>query len=210
MPDCPGFGVSPLPNKALTVEETADVLHDLIKKVSGSHPIGLIAHSLGGLVGTWLCQKLSQQVIGFINVEGNLTKADCFFSGKTNDLDSAEKFYTFFTKEILQLISEKPQEEALKRYYASIRFAHPEALLEWGKSGVKATGITKAGEEFAFLKCKTIYFWGDRSTPEETRNFIQKRGLKNICFKNSGHVPMIDATDKCYQVIFDFFQSALQ
>lgn len=206
VPDSPGFGVSPLSSQALTIEETTDLLENLIKKISVSQNIGIVAHSLGGLIGTWLCQRFGKQVIGFVNIEGNLTQADCFFSGKTKNFETSEAFYKFFTKEILKLISKNPGNETLERYYASVRFAHPEVLFTWGKSGVEATDVTKGGEEFLSLRCNKIYLWGDQSTPEETRNFIEAKKLPNKCFQGSGHAPMIDAADKCYQVIFDFFQ----
>jgi len=51
------------------------------------------------------------------------------------------------------------------------------------------------------LKVKKYYLWGDKSTPDKTRKFIESNPLPNHCFQGSGHWPMIDQPTRFYQFV---------
>jgi pimeloyl-ACP methyl ester carboxylesterase len=40
----------------------------------------LVGASMGGLVGLLYAERRSDQLVGFVNVEGNLAPEDCMFS----------------------------------------------------------------------------------------------------------------------------------
>ncbi len=203
VPDFPGFGVSPYQPGQDTVQDSADLLERLIQKLSPRRPIVLLAHSLGGIIGTWLAAKLDR-VVASISVEGNLTKSDTFFSGLAAKADSPQEFHSYFAGEIYKKMA---ADLPLQRYYASLRLADPRALIAWGRSGVAATGECRSGEEFAALKVKKCYLWGDKSTPKETWRFIEANSLPNRCFRGAGHWPMIDQTDKFYETVLNLIVS---
>lgn len=202
IPDLPGFGVSPYIKGLDSVEASAGHLEKLIKKISQNRAIGIVAHSMGGVLGTWIAKNLEKQVRGIVSIEGNMTREDCFFSGKTAGFNDPNKFYEFFSNDVFKMVSNNL---ALHRYYASVRFTHPNVLLGWGISGVKATGDTKAGLEYLNLGCKKIYLFGKKSVSSQTKAFLLENSLKCHEFKNSGHWPMIDEAKACYQIISDFF-----
>lgn len=202
--DLPGFGVSPFQEERATVQGSTQAVEALIREISLNREVILVGHSLGGVIGTWLCQTLKQQVVAYASIEGNLTKADTFFSSLAAQAESAEKFYQSFCQEIVKKMQE---DEVLRRYYASLRFADPRSLIAWGKSGVAATGDCRSGEEFAALPGKKIYFWGDRSTPPMTEKFIHDHALPNRCFSGSGHWPMVDQPKEFYQALGNFINS---
>lgn len=206
VPDFPGFGASPYQRRYADLPAVTDLLKRMIRKFSGRKPIGLIAHSLGGVIGTWICEQLKSQMIAYVSVEGNLTRSDTFFSGLAAKASSAEKFYRDFLREIYR---RGANDEALQRYFASLRFCDPRALSGWGRSGVKATGDDRSGREFAVLPCPKIYFWGDQSAPRESLDFLKTHSLNNRCFKGAGHWPMIDRPIEFYQSAAGFFCSNL-
>ncbi|MBI2083861.1 MAG: alpha/beta hydrolase [Deltaproteobacteria bacterium] len=201
VPDFPGFGVSPYQKKFSTLPAVTELFARVIKKFSRKRPICLVAHSLGGVIGTWICERLHSQVVGYISVEGNLTRSDTFFSGLAAKAASPEKFYHDFLREIYRRSGD---DESLQRYFASLRFSDPRGLVGWGRSGVKATGDNLSGREFAALRCPKIYFWGNQSAPQESVDFLKAYSLANRCFKGSGHWPMIDQSREFYESVTEF------
>lgn len=203
IPDLPGFGVTPLPNKNFDQQKITDLVFDVILEMSRNQPLYLVGHSQGGLIATWLCQKLGDRVKAYVNVEGNLTKSDVTFSGEASKKDSALECKSH----ILNFIREHAKnEESYWRYYASLRFASPDSLLTWAKAGIDFTGMTKSGEEYVALQNPKLYVWGAKSCPQQTRDFLNTQGLHQHCFKNSDHCPMIDESEIFYKLVQEFFE----
>ncbi|MBI4196310.1 MAG: alpha/beta hydrolase, partial [Deltaproteobacteria bacterium] len=200
-PDFPGFGVSPFQSRRGSLRGSTRLLGELIDQFSKGRPILLVAHSLGGIVGTWTVQERPKQVRAYISIEGNLTRSDTFFSGLAAKAKSAGKFYHFFKGQIL---AKARGHEELERYFASLRFADPRALIAWGRSGVEATGLDRSGEEFAGLTCRKIYFWGEESMAHRSREFLRDKDIDHRCFKKCGHWPMIEKPKECYEAISEW------
>lgn len=200
VPDMPGFGVSPYPASHPNQKQTADLLYDLIQSVSGKRLVYFVAHSQGGLVATWLCKKMGTQVHGYVNVEGNLTKADVTFSGEAAQQSMPETCKSH----ILNYVSTHAQDESYWRYYASLRLASPDALLVWAKAGLEFTGDTLSGEEYAALPMRKLFIGGVKSHAPMTRKFIESHCLNHFYFEHSGHWPMIDATAMFYNKVLEF------
>jgi len=197
-PDIPGFGSSPY-SPSQDIYDAKDTLLELIDSISKDRKIVVIAHSLGGILGTWICKTLQEKVLAYVNIEGNLTMADTFFSGKAAKTKKPGDFVKYMFKKFADLLEEN---RAIQRYLLSLKLADPFALMKWGKSGVTAT--KKAGKEFKELKCKKIYVWGDKSIPKETLKFLKDNSISNKCFEGSGHCPMIDNALKFYEFLTDY------
>ena len=202
VPDFPGFGVTPYRPGSAKIDDSTEILMDLIGDISKDGPIFIVGHSLGGIIGTRVAKKLSGKVKGYVSIEGNMTREDTFATSLTEGYDDPEKFYDFFLGFVLEQIKDS---NVLQRYFASMRLSHPEALLIWGKDCVEATGETRAGEEFLDLECETLFVWGDKSLPEMTKEFISAHKIRNREIKRSSHWPMIDNSEICYGAIFNFF-----
>lgn len=200
VPDMPGFGASPYPDTHPNQKQTADILYDLIQKISKTNSIYLVGHSQGGLVATWLCQKLGDQVCGYVNVEGNLTKADVTFSGEAAKQSTPDACKAH----ILRYVETHAQDESYWRYYASLRLASPDVLLTWAKAGLEFTGETKGGEEYAALPTRKLFIGGIKSHAPMTRHFIESHQLNHYYFEHSGHWPMIDDSVMFYDKVREF------
>ncbi|MBI2342480.1 MAG: alpha/beta fold hydrolase, partial [Deltaproteobacteria bacterium] len=102
-PDFPGFGSSPALRSPHNITRSAELLKKLIRKFSPQNPVILVAHSLGGLIATKLALSLGKKISGYVNVEGNFTSADCFFSGKAAKAGNPVKWKEDFWQKLYKL-----------------------------------------------------------------------------------------------------------
>jgi pimeloyl-ACP methyl ester carboxylesterase len=196
--DLPGFGVSPRQLGGLTIDSAADLLHSIIIEISKNASLVFVAHSMGSLIASRLCQCMDARVRLFISVEGNLTQDDTFFSAKALQFDSPAAFYAALIESVMALTI---RGDAFQRYYASLRFADPLSIWTLARSGAEATGQTAAGLEFQALSCPKLYYWGDQSTPCATQEFIRLKKLPIRCFRGAGHWPMVEVPDIFYAAV---------
>lgn len=201
VPDFPGFGASPPTAVPHDIQQSSLLLCDLIKRFSAGASVILIGHSLGGLLATKTALQMKEKISGLINVEGNLTKSDTFYSGKAAKANDP----VLWKKEFAEQIYEAGlKQESIRRYYTSLKMVSPNSLQAWGKSGVVETGEELGGENFLKLSCPTLYIFGTKSISEPSRNFIMKNKIRFLEFPSSGHWPMLDETSRFYQAVVDF------
>jgi pimeloyl-ACP methyl ester carboxylesterase len=199
VPDFPGFGESPEGSKPQGIPEAAELLVTLIHAVSGRDPVVLIGHSAGGLIGTRAASSLGR-VQCFVNIEGNLTDADNFISGKVVASENVEAWRRDFLE---GLRGPAETDEALGRYRADLMMARPRTLRAWAVSVVNETGVTRAGEHFMQVSCPRVYAYGRKSIPERTLAFVLEHKIPHLEFTESGHSPMIDEAQKFYASVAD-------
>lgn len=204
IPDFPGFGVSPSPSRPHLIDDSAQLLESLITIYSSNNPVMLVAHSLGGLIATKVALSLGKKVLGYVSVEGNITQPDTFYSGKAAMAVDPLLWKEAFAREIYQL---GLHDEAIRRYYLSLKMASPVALDAWAKSGVEETGKDSGGVNFLKVSCPTLYIYGKKSIPQESKLFLEKNKIEAIELEHSGHWPMIDETERFYKIVADFFGS---
>jgi pimeloyl-ACP methyl ester carboxylesterase len=184
-PDIPGFGASPPVDRLMGIRNAASLLGDLIDTVSAGCPIVIVTHSLGKIIGIWLCERFRNKVAAYIDVEGNLTEANAYFCCLANKYATAEELRRALVAKIFAML--KDSRGAINRHYASIQLADPKSLSIKGRSGASATGKEKSGREFTSLACRKRYFWVDVSTPQGTKDFIERIRLPNRRFAGVGH-----------------------
>ena len=74
--------------EGLTVSAQADHVAGVISRIGGG-PVWLLAHSMGGAVAIVVADRFPELVAGMINVEGNFTLKDAFWSAKIAGMKSA-------------------------------------------------------------------------------------------------------------------------
>ena len=193
----PGFGASPINQTHLSIKEQADLLTTVIKEETQDQ-VNIVSHSLGSLIGTWVCQNMEDRINFYFNIEGNLTEADSYFSSKPLYFKTAEEFVQSFQAEIFEIAK---SEERFKRYYSSLRFADPAGMRNWSRSSQKHIKANKCGMEFKELSCRKLYVWGDVDTPLETQQFIKQHSIPNRLYKGIGHWHMVENSGQFYEDI---------
>lgn len=94
--DAPGWG-------ATTCEDLSNISIPFLVKTAqavlhhaGTHRFHLVGHSMGGLTSLMLANEGSNRVIGFTDIEGNISPEDCFLGRQiaTYPSHDAESFLT--------------------------------------------------------------------------------------------------------------------
>lgn len=204
--DLPGFGVSPINSEYISIKDQSNLISQIIKEETlYQASVNIVAHSLGALIGTWVCQNLKDKINYYFNIEGNLTEADSYFSSKPLKFKSAKAFVESFKKEVFEMAK---LEERYKRYYSSLRFAEPEGMKNWSLTSQEYIKGNKCGIEFKELSCKKVYIWGDMDTPKETQKFIYENEIPNHLYKGIGHWHMVENSEQLYKDISEKIKAA--
>lgn len=194
--DLPGFGVSPLQPDYPSIKDHAELMSKIIKEeINKGQTVSIVSHSLGSLIGTWICQELGSKISYFFNIEGNLTEADSYFSSKPLKYNTTQAFSEAFNEEVFHRAKD---EERYKRYYSSLRFANVQGMENWSRSSQEFVKGNKCGYEFLELDCNKCYIWGDVDTPYETQKFIKEHSIPNTQYKGIGHWHMVENPVQLY------------
>ena len=101
--DLPGFGGSPSKPGVALIQDYARIVAGLASAVSSRESVGLIGHSIASAIAVAASDLLSPPPIGVFSIEGNLTEADAYFSGRAADWEEAEPFKEAFMNDIWEL-----------------------------------------------------------------------------------------------------------
>jgi len=178
----------------------------------------LVGHSMGGDIGTFMASSDTRQRIrGLVNIEGDLTPHDIFFSNRVVAAAEEGNFSEWFEKEFKEEIVLKgwgSRWSSCRRYYASLHFARPEAFLanarEIHEKNQALPGRRECltGFTYGALKIPKIFCWGSESLAEGTRDFLESASLENRKFEPAFHWPMIDRAEAFYAYLSDFLRKA--
>jgi len=176
----------------------------------------VVGHSLGGDIGTFMASSDTRQRIkALVNVEGDLTPHDIFFSNKA--VSAAEKghFTEWFEREFKEETVLKDwgsKWSSCRRYYASLQFARPEAFLANAKEVYEKNqtlpGLRECitGCTYAALRIPKIFCWGSNSLAKGTLEYLESASLNHRKFEPAFHWPMIDQAEQFYMFLSGFIQ----
>jgi pimeloyl-ACP methyl ester carboxylesterase len=176
----------------------------------------VIGHSLGGDIGTFMASSDTQKRIkGLVNIEGDLTPHDIFFSSKAVSASEVGNFTEWFEKEFKEELVLKvwgSTWSSCRRYYASLQFARPEAFLANAREMYQKNQALPGRREcltgltYADLKIPKIFCWGSESLAKGTLEFLESASLQHRKFEPAFHWPMIDQAQGFYAFLFEFLQ----
>jgi len=78
VPDLLGYGEHAASAEQITMDAQVEHLRELL----GPEPVYLVGHSVGGVIVTLYADRYPDDVLGLINVEGNFSLADAFWSAE--------------------------------------------------------------------------------------------------------------------------------
>lgn len=198
-----GFGnSSKLENFSYDIKDQAAIAEIIIKKLE-IKKLYFIGHSLGGMVATLLLSPLKNAILGFINLEGNLTYEDCGLSKVVAEYS----FKDFKENEYLKIKSEikaSGEKSSLLRnkwlnqipdfafYKTSL------SIVKWSKSNELLRLFTQA-------KIKKIFVFGSENKPKVGRlpDTIERAEIPT-----SGHFMLIDNPSGTKSKISEFLISS--
>lgn len=90
-PDLLGYGAeADADPESITIEAQVESLHASVERVAPDARIHLVGHSVGGVIAATFAHRHPERVASFINVEGNFTLADAFWSAQVAEKPPGE------------------------------------------------------------------------------------------------------------------------
>jgi pimeloyl-ACP methyl ester carboxylesterase len=195
IPDLIGFGDSSKPTDfSYSMEAHAQICQEILKKID-AQKVHIVAHSMSGVIGLLLAEKMPHKISSFINIEGNLIKSDCgLLSRKTMKVsyqDFKDKVFDEIKEGVAKL--KEPGSELWlhwsaksdsKAFYLSLK-----SLVDWSHKGILL-------DMFHQLPTNKKYFYGDKNSKRAVLNLLN--GIEKVQISNSGHSSMIDNPQEFY------------
>ncbi len=159
----------------------------------------LVAHSMGSIHATLLCESsLKQHIKGFINVEGSITQYGSFVSESAVKAVDENRFSSWLNEFKQTTIYQKSAASLpLRRYYASLLFCNDDAFLQ-NAAEMRALSLSLPGKfshligkKYAELALPRIYCYGD-TLAKETLNFLDENKLDKKHFPCPNHFVMTE------------------
>ena len=126
--DLPGYGKSTWKKQPLTLEGHADHLANWVRHAKINNLVVLV-HSMSGVIGLILCEKYPHLVDAFINVEGNISIADCGFSKKIAAYSLDELIDHGLEHIKNNVYHDGIKDKSLRLYYPSLSLCDPHVSL---------------------------------------------------------------------------------
>jgi pimeloyl-ACP methyl ester carboxylesterase len=166
----------------------------------------LCAHSMGGLVAMEMARIEPERILSFIDMEGNLTREDCFISERIATY-TADQFADH-GREIFEgeLEDAGEKDPALKEYVETFRRASTDALY---KSAAHAFADSSAPLVDLLSRIQnTCYIYGERNRgifPGE--KLLVEKGIPIFYIEGAGHPMATENPAQLYRVIQSFIDS---
>ena len=203
--DLVGFGESRGPESfEYAMEDQARVMLKVLD-VLKTESFHLCAHSMGGLVAMKMAELEPERILSLIDMEGNLTPEDCFFSGRV-----AELSFEAFEKEGRRRLEEELREAglvdpAMSEYLETFRMASTIALYKSAGHTV-ADSATVLVDRLSRIR-NACYIYGERSRgvyPGE--KLLHEKGVPVFYVEGAGHAMAADNPEELYRVIGSFIE----
>ncbi len=219
-PDLPGYGKSPWPDEPFSIPRFAAHLADWLLKRHGATscamPLVLAGHSMGGVIGTLLIEELTRRQgivpAGFLNIEGNISLADCGFSSRVAEAHPEDGTFetlveTLFREATVDAPSEKSDASALRVYYPSLRLCDERTYLLNGHELVELSRAEGLAPRLAELDVETLYIYGaPRGTGKRSQELLDAAKIERIEVLGAGHWPFLDQSDTFLNAAEAFLQ----
>lgn len=206
VPDLAGYGKSP-GDQPTSLAAHAENLAQWIKSRE-LPPVILLGHSMGGVIGQFLCEKYPEIVRAFINVEGNISLGDCSFSSQVARYPEGEFLADGFDSLLNSIYLGGATDPVLRGYFASMRFCNPRILyLNSVELVQNSTGETLA-QRMGKLEIPCIYLLGNpRGTGAHSQALLEAAGVTYQKIDDAGHWPFLDQPAAFTSALRDFLDS---
>jgi pimeloyl-ACP methyl ester carboxylesterase len=207
IPDLPGYGRSPWPLRPLSLGEQADLLARWLADLPDGErrPLVVVGHSMGGVVGQMLCERHPELSAALVDVDGNVSRGDCVFSGRAAAQDLPAFVDRGFDRLRNAVYMQGRREEAQRGYYASLRLADPAAFHANSVELVELSSREGLATRLAALAGPVLYIAGvPGGACDRSRELLAAAGVRRIDIGPSGHWPFLDQADRFVSELVGF------
>lgn len=153
----------------------------------------LVGHSMGGVVGTFVCEQAPDLVHRFVNVDGNISIGDCGYSlpiTQQPPREFCESGHTELVKNLRLLGEEDP---AHAGYATSMALAEPKTVYRHSQELVTHSTQEVLAERLAALQVEHLYLAGSPDgAAARSLELLAEAECKFQLIGPSGHWPFID------------------
>jgi pimeloyl-ACP methyl ester carboxylesterase len=204
--DFPGCGNSPYTeDMAFNVDDLVEITHLLVSDLSLKDVI-FVGHSMGGLVSLLYAERYSEYIKALVNVEGNLSPDDCFFSRVVTGYGPegfTEEAFEKFRQQLAQ--SNKP---GIREYAGTLyKSANRKAYADYSCSIVDYCDNIALLNKFITLSIPKLFIYGSQNRQIPYLTELEKQGCPLKEVPESGHFPAYDNPRSYYAIIADFITS---
>jgi pimeloyl-ACP methyl ester carboxylesterase len=207
-PDLPGYGHSPRPTPALSLQELAEGFSEAL-----AHPLGeaavLLGHSMGGTLAQLIAERCPERIRAVVVVEGNTCLNDCSASGPVASRSLRTFLETGFSELLSQLDEGGREDLETARYAASLRLADPVAFHRHAGDLVALSRPADLPRRLAALPIPTLYIAGSPGGigPLST-DLLRQAGVNLQVLSPAGHCPHRDLPEEFARSLADFLLGA--
>lgn len=203
--DLVGFGESRGPESfEYAMEDQACVVLKVLDKLK-TESFHLCAHSMGGLVAMKMAELEPERILSLIDMEGNLTLEDCFFSGRISEL-TFEEFEEGGRRNLEEQLRDAGLEDpSICEYLETFRMASTIALYRSASHAVADSSTLLVGK-LSRVK-NACYIYGERNRgvyPGE--KLLHEKGVPLFYIEGAGHAMATDNPEELYRVISSFIE----
>lgn len=204
LPDLPGYGRSQWPKQAVGLDELATML---AKWLSERPPAFIVGHSMGGVLSLMIAERAP--VRGIVNVEGNVSKGDCTFSGKAV-VHTREAFAESGFSSVRDWIYEMGYPNPpLRGYFAAMSFASPDMFHMHATDLVELSKAEGLAPRLAKLTVPMLYVAG---IPDgicmRSRALLMEHKVKWVGIEKAGHWCFADQQEKFVEELTKFLRES--
>jgi pimeloyl-ACP methyl ester carboxylesterase len=214
-PDLPGFGESPPLecSQSATIDTLATQVLNLIAETSPDRPVALIGHSIGSAICVAAALRETRRVGALLSIEGNLTAADAFFSGRAANYDCPDTFKSEFAAAIAEMAAKEPW---MTRYLLAVQRADAMSMWSLGRDAANKGVDDGFGNAYLTLAKRSIpclYLWGRQNTAPQSAAFIDRsrgeRIMIDVELGGYSHWIFVDAPGETARLACQTFASLI-
>jgi pimeloyl-ACP methyl ester carboxylesterase len=203
LPDLPGYGRAAWPAQAVTLSELATML---VKWLAERPPTVVIGHSMGGVLALLIAERAP--VRGIINIEGNLSRGDCTFSGKAA-VYSREDFESRGFGELRDWIYEMGYPNPpLRGYFAAMSMACADVFHQHALDLVEMSKAEELAPRLGKLAIPALYIAG---VPDgicmRSRALLMEHKVRWVGIEKAGHWVYADQPERFVGEVTTFLRS---
>jgi pimeloyl-ACP methyl ester carboxylesterase len=194
-----GFGKSSKPEDfSYLLEDQAAVVDHVISELR-LQKFFLIGHSMGGMVGTLLLKEWEQQLLGFVNMEGNFVFDDCGASLPVSEVSFEEFSTKIYPALKAELSTSKEPSAALRRRWL-------ESTPNYSFYGASKAIVEHSRDEkliplFVQSPVRKLFVYGERN---KRKRDILPQSVPCAEVPNAGHFMLADNPKDTLKIIGDF------
>ncbi len=172
-----------------------------------TEPLHVVGHSLGSDLAILACQSVVPQAASLTILEGHLTFSGVFIANRAvaaYERGEFDEWWTHGFRDTIVYEQWGAHSLATRGYYASLRFARPQAMLE---NSLELVRRREFGDVYCALTMPKLFCYGSQSVTEPTLEFLAAHNLESRKFEGA-HWFMLDQPSEFYQSLAAFLAAA--